>query len=91
MTNLRDVFVRTLCGFTHLHSPAIMRGKNAMAFQYLLRAAWPENVGDHLEERCASCSLRLLLSLLLSWVEPGACLRPAPNDLSSAGLQPYWR
>ncbi|GIL58910.1 hypothetical protein Vafri_13917 [Volvox africanus] len=49
MTHLRDVFLNALCNFTHLHSPATMRYKNALAFKYVLRVA--ETVGDHLQER----------------------------------------
>jgi brefeldin A-inhibited guanine nucleotide-exchange protein len=52
MTNLRDVFVHSLCGFTHLHSPQTMRLKNALAFQFLLRLASPDHIGNHLDDRC---------------------------------------
>lgn len=37
MTSLRDIFINSLCNFTHLHSPAAMRMKNALAFKYLLQ------------------------------------------------------
>ncbi len=49
MSHLRDVFLNSLCNFTHLHSPATMRPKNALAFKHLLRVA--DTVGDHLDER----------------------------------------
>jgi brefeldin A-inhibited guanine nucleotide-exchange protein len=49
MTALRDIFINSLCSFTHLHSPATMKYKNALAFKYLLRVA--ETVGDHISER----------------------------------------
>ncbi|GFH25080.1 SEC7 domain-containing protein, partial [Haematococcus lacustris] len=49
MTSLRDIFINSLCNFTHLHSPATMKYKNALAFKYLLQVA--SSVGDHLAER----------------------------------------
>ena len=49
MTNLRDVFCNGLCNFTHLHSPATMKFKNALAFKFLLQVA--DSVGNHLQER----------------------------------------
>ncbi|GAX80611.1 hypothetical protein CEUSTIGMA_g8046.t1 [Chlamydomonas eustigma] len=49
MSNLRDIFINSLCNFTHLHSPATMKFKNALAFKYLLQVA--EVVGDHLQDR----------------------------------------
>lgn len=49
MPQLRDVFINSLCSFTHLHSPPTMRPKNALAFKYLLKVA--DAVGDHLAER----------------------------------------
>ena len=51
MTSLRDVFIHSLCGFTHLHSPQTMRFKNALAFKFLLLVASPETVGDNLQDR----------------------------------------
>ena len=50
MPALRDIFINSLCNFTHLHSPSTMRLKNALAFTSMLRVA--EAVGDHLQERC---------------------------------------
>lgn len=47
--NLRDIFITSLCNFTHLHSPSSMRYKNALAFKVLLGVA--EHVGNHLEDR----------------------------------------
>jgi hypothetical protein len=52
MAGLRDVFVNALCNFSHLHAPATMRFKHALAFKYLLTVA--AEVGDHLEDRCAA-------------------------------------
>ena len=49
MSALRDIFMNSLCNFTHLHSPSTMRYKNAQAFKCMLRVA--EAVGDHLQER----------------------------------------
>ncbi|KAG2485588.1 hypothetical protein HYH03_015653 [Edaphochlamys debaryana] len=49
LTQTRDLFLNALCNFTHLHSPAAMRPKNAAAFKALLRVA--ETVGDQLQER----------------------------------------
>lgn len=49
VSNLRDIFINSLCNFTHLHSPGTMKPKNGLAFKYLLRVA--QQVGDHLEER----------------------------------------
>jgi hypothetical protein len=51
MSALRDVFIHSLCGFTHLHSPSTMRRKNALALRVLLRAAHPDNMGNYLEDR----------------------------------------
>jgi brefeldin A-inhibited guanine nucleotide-exchange protein len=49
VSNLRDVFVVSLCNFTHLHSPATMKPKNGLAFRALISVAL--QVGDHLGER----------------------------------------
>eukprot|EP00798_Chlamydomonas_sp_ICE-L_P022399 gene22399-29511_t len=49
MTNLRDVYCNGLCNFTHLHSPATMKLKNALAFKALLQVA--QSVGNQLQER----------------------------------------
>eukprot|EP00955_Chlamydomonas_euryale_P053114 355369-Chlamydomonas_euryale.AAC.19 len=37
MASMRDIFVNSLCNFTHLHSPTSMGNKNALAFKYLLQ------------------------------------------------------
>ncbi|MGQ3164890.1 MAG: hypothetical protein ACT6T3_21960, partial [Agrobacterium sp.] len=55
MTSLRDIFINSLCNFTHLHSPATMKYKNALAFKYLLQVAG--SVGDHLAERWVRSTL----------------------------------
>ncbi len=39
VSNLRDIWVNSLCNFTHLHSPANMKQKNALAFKALLKVA----------------------------------------------------
>lgn len=49
MPILRDAFIQGLCNFTHLHSPATMRFKNALAFKALLRVT--DATGDHLQDR----------------------------------------
>ncbi|WIA22572.1 hypothetical protein OEZ86_009559 [Tetradesmus obliquus] len=49
VADLRDVFVVSLCNFTHLHSPATMKPKNGLAFKSLISVAL--QVGDHLGER----------------------------------------
>jgi len=49
MTNLRDIFINSLCSLTHLHNPAQIKYKNALAFKYLLEVA--QSIGDHLEDR----------------------------------------
>jgi brefeldin A-inhibited guanine nucleotide-exchange protein len=49
VTNLRDVFVNSLCNFSHLHTPATMKPKNGLAFRTLLNVAM--EVGDYLEGR----------------------------------------
>lgn len=49
VSNLRDVFVNSLCNFTHLHSQATMKPKNGMAFKTLITVAL--QVGNHLDER----------------------------------------
>eukprot|EP00879_Flechtneria_rotunda_P009955 GHRR01010411.1.p1 GENE.GHRR01010411.1~~GHRR01010411.1.p1 ORF type:complete len:1258 (+),score=566.72 GHRR01010411.1:286-4059(+) len=59
VSNLRDVFVNSLCNFTHLHSPSTMKPKNGLAFRALLNVAL--QVGNHLDGRwvrlrCASWS-----------------------------------
>jgi len=49
MTNLRDIFINSLCSFTHLHDPARIKYKHALALKYLLEVA--QAIGDHLDER----------------------------------------
>jgi brefeldin A-inhibited guanine nucleotide-exchange protein len=49
VAQLRDVYVNSLCNFTHLHSPATMKYKNGLAFKYLLKVA--QQVGNQLGER----------------------------------------
>lgn len=49
VVNLRDVFVNSLCNFTHLHSPATMKPKNGLAFKALINVAL--QTGNHLGER----------------------------------------
>ncbi|EFJ50436.1 hypothetical protein VOLCADRAFT_80189 [Volvox carteri f. nagariensis] len=82
MTHLRDVFLNALCNFTHLHSPATMRYKNALAFKYVLRVA--ETVGDHLQERWVDvlrCISRWeLLQQIASGMPTDAALFRPPED-----------
>jgi brefeldin A-inhibited guanine nucleotide-exchange protein len=49
MANLRDIFINSLCSFTHLHDPARIRYKHALAFKYLLGVA--QDIGDYLDDR----------------------------------------
>eukprot|EP00775_Hariotina_reticulata_P008270 gene8270-8458_t len=49
VSNLRDVFVNSLCNFSHLHTPATMKPKNGLAFRTLLSVAM--QVGNHLDGR----------------------------------------
>ena len=49
VSSLRDIWVTSLCNFSHLHSPATMKQKNALAFKALLGVAL--QVGDCLDER----------------------------------------
>lgn len=52
LTAQRDLFIDALTKFTLLHSPTLMKFKNALALKYLLWVA--EDVGDHLQHRCAA-------------------------------------
>jgi brefeldin A-inhibited guanine nucleotide-exchange protein len=82
VTNLRDVFVNSLCNFTHLHSPATMKPKNGLAFKYLLKVA--VEVGNNLGERWLEvlrCISRWeLLQQIASGMPTDAVLFAAPNE-----------
>lgn len=92
MSHLRDVFLNALCNFTHLHSPATMRPKNALAFKHLLRVA--DTVGDHLDERWAGTgagravcvrvgrACALLGTLTMAVGHAGRHLRPIASSLA---------
>lgn len=71
MSSLRDIFINSLCNFTHLHSPSTMRAKNALAFKFLLRVA--TSVGDHLGDRCGLCVNSMALMHARHHIKLGAC------------------
>eukprot|EP00798_Chlamydomonas_sp_ICE-L_P027640 gene27640-7278_t len=87
MANLRDVFVSGLCNFTHLHQPATMRVKNALAFKHLLQVA--KICGNQLQERWIDvlrCISRWeLLREISSGVPTDAALFPVDLTLPSGG------